>query len=279
VFSVAFDFEWERPAGRRGFKWVKADTETRLVPIEGAPFERYRPLEEAPALFRTFADLPPDADALLAFADRYGALGHGWDQLDLWKEAVRRTKRLVTVWDTIARQDWEALRAVVAELPRLGRLYTAGGDVTRASAKELADAGAVFLYHEVAGRLFGWTFGALDPIRKPRIDWNLKERRAVLKLSPPCLLDAMHFQLGRALLGDKGYRKCEACGRWFEPGAGPNKRSDRRICSDSCRVALYRRRKARARELRAAGWTAKRIARELGAELSKVHKWLSKDKE
>src|SRR6266542_1679370 len=103
MLSVAFDFTWERPAKGKGFAWEKTDAGGLcLVRTAGAPFERYKPLEECTGLFRTFADLPPDPVALLGFVNRYGALGGEWDEFGLWKEGVARMKSLVAAWNALA---------------------------------------------------------------------------------------------------------------------------------------------------------------------------------
>jgi hypothetical protein len=277
VLEVAFEFVWERPAKRKGFAWEETDAgDTRLVRVEGAPFEHYQPLKECTGLFRTFAGLSPDPAALLGFANRYGALGAGWDDLALWREGIARMKALVVAWDALAAENWDALRSVLSKLPKA--LFQPGTDAKHASPGELVNAGVHLLYHEVAGRLFGWTFGAWSRQREPPVVWHRQAKRLVLKLVPPSLMDAMGLQLADAIQGNKRYRSCEACGRWFELAPG-RARADRQTCSTSCRVKLYRVRQQQARDLHGKGWSIKRISKELGSDVSTVKKWLSKHKE
>jgi hypothetical protein len=58
---------------------------------------------------------------------------------------------------------------------------------------------------------------------------------------PNCLYGAAWRQLAEAILGNRQYRQCQQCPRWFvlAPDVG---RADKRYCSDACRAAAYRRR-------------------------------------
>jgi Putative ATPase subunit of terminase (gpP-like) len=277
VLKIGFEFTWERPAKGKGFAWQETDSgEIRLVRVEGVPFESYGPLNECTGLFRTFAALDPEPVAMLKFANRNGLLGGDWDELALWREGIARLKSLVAAWDALAAEDWAALRAVLSKRPKA--LFQPGSDAKRAGPSELANAAVHLLYREVAGRIFGWTFGAWSRQQHPPVLWHQQTKRLVLQLVPPSLMDAMLLQFADAIQGGKRYHQCEACSRWFErrPGLA---RADRQTCSDSCRVKLYRLRQARARELHGEGWSAKRIAKELGSDVSTIKKWASKNKE
>jgi hypothetical protein len=277
VLNVVVEFVWERPAKRKGFAWEETDSgETRLARVEGAPFETYKPLKDCTGLFRTFANLSQDPAVMLAFANRYGALGYGWDRMGLFREGVVRMKRLVSVWDALTREDWETLRAVLSKLPRA--LFQPGADAKSASHGELVNAGVHLLYHEVGGLTFGWTFGAWSRQQDPPVLWHPGAAQLVLKLAPPSLMHAMYLQLAQAVLGNKTYHQCLACGVWFELAPG-QARADRQTCSGSCRVKLYRLRQVRARELHGEGWSLKRISKELGSDVSTIKKWLSQNKE
>ncbi len=275
--DIDIDFSWERPAKAKGFAWQETNAgEMRLVRIEGVPFKSYRPLRECTGLFRTFADLAPDNAAMLGFANRYGNLGSGWDVLALWKEGIARMKGLVTTWDALTAEDWTTLRAVLSKLPKA--LFQPGTDSKRAGPGDLVSTAIRLLYHEVGGRLFGWTFGAWRRQSTPPVIWHSAAKQPVLKLTPPRLMDAMYLQFAHAILGNKNYQICQACGRWFELAPGLN-RADRLTCSDYCRVKLYRLRQQRARELHGQGWSVKRISKELGSDTSTIKKWLSENKE
>jgi hypothetical protein len=281
--SLDIDFAWERPAKAKGFTWQETDDGmTHLVRVEGVPFERYQPLRvrECTGLFRTFAGLAPDPAALLGFANRYGNLGSGWDTLGFWKEGIRRLNALVATWDALLAEDWAALRTRFAKLPPalFQALAQSGTEAKRAGRSELVNAAVHLLYREVGGRLFGWTFGAWSRQQTPPVVWHPDAKQPVLKLTPPSLMDAIYLQFARAILGNKSYQTCQACGRWFELAPGVN-RADRQTCSPYCRVKLYRLRQRRACDLHEQGWTVKRISKELGSTVLTVKKWLSQNKE
>jgi hypothetical protein len=276
VLDIAVEFVWERPTKRTGFAWQDTDAgETRLVRVEGAPFERYEPLKECTGLFHSFAALTPDPEAMLGFANRYGALGADWDELGLWIEAVARMRTLVAAWRGLTQENWGALRTTLSKIPALGQrvLFQPGTDLKRAGPSELVNAAVHLLYNDVGGMTFGWTFGAWSRQPNPPVVWHQKAKCPVLKLTPPSLWHAMYLQLARAILGNKSYQPCQACGRWFELAPGLN-RADRQTCSDYCRVKNYRLRKQQDRELHDKGWPVTRIAKELGSHTNTIEKWL-----
>jgi hypothetical protein len=88
---------------------------------------RRYPLFDEPNILRDFANLSPTAEAILQFANRYGALDADmvplyypggkpdnmlWvgESLRLWIKEIRKMKRLVTLWDMIKGCQIEALR-------------------------------------------------------------------------------------------------------------------------------------------------------------------------
>jgi hypothetical protein len=132
-----FQFEWEVPAG--GFRWVEATSQrdgakhTRpalvaasVVDPAVADTATFSP-EPDPLLFRLFAEVGPDEDAIRTFATRYGDLGRPVELslarrgklkshtalvgtfLDTWQWQVAEMRRLTTLWDLIHRGDEESL--------------------------------------------------------------------------------------------------------------------------------------------------------------------------
>jgi hypothetical protein len=282
VLDVVIKFVWERPVKGKGFTWEEDGEDpnrSRLARVEGAPFEQYQPLTVCTGLFRTFAELQPTPTAILTFANRYGAPGDDnagglWD-FCIWKEMIGRMQFLVGAWDALSQGDWKRMRSGLAKMPR--SLFQQGIDLGNANQAQLVGAVIHLLYHEVAGMTFGWTFGVWARQQNSPVLWNQQTKRPLLKLVPPSLWHAMYLQFAQAILGSKRYQRCGACNRWFELAPGIN-RSDRRICSDSCRVQLYRIRQQRARELHARGRTIKQISKELGSDVATIETWINKRK-
>jgi hypothetical protein len=67
--------------------------------------------------------------------------------------------------------------------------------------------------------------------------------RVGLRVVPQSLIGFLWLQFAKAVEGNKSYRRCEDCGKWFELG-GQSSRSDKRFCTDTCRVRNDRKRKA-----------------------------------
>jgi hypothetical protein len=62
-----------------------------------------------------------------------------------------------------------------------------------------------------------------------------------LTIVPRSLISALWLQLARAVEGNRSYRSCEFCQRWFEVGA--EVRADAKYCKNACRQKAYRRHK------------------------------------
>jgi hypothetical protein len=267
------DFIWQRPASRKkGFRWEGPEEDRRLVRVPGAAFTSYRPQQ---AIFRDFACCEPTPEAVLAFANRYGALRQRleFDTLTSWREGIQQMSQLVCLSDAVTAgeckkisQALEPFRAdpalaTAADIRPIRQKHEHGEKVSR---NELAHAAVMRLYH------------AISPLERlePEGTWHSLSGNVALSLRYADLLDFMFSQLGHALLGGRQFRPCVACGKWslLQPGVN---RADRITCSAYCRLRLYRQRRARAVELHRRGWSPQKIAQEIGSDVSKIRQWLS----
>jgi hypothetical protein len=132
-----FQFAWEVPAA--GYVWVEATSQrdgakhtgpalvaASVVGPAVADTATFSPGPD-PLLFRLFAEVGPDADAIRTFATRYGDLGRPVELslarrgkikshtalvgtfLDTWQWQVAEMRRLTALWDLIYRGDAESL--------------------------------------------------------------------------------------------------------------------------------------------------------------------------
>jgi len=89
------------------------------------------------------------------------------------------------------------------------------------------------------------------------------------------LLGCMWLQFARAIGGDKSYRACENCKRWFEIGGGTlGGRSDKRYCCGTCKAAAHAKKRVRARRLYRSGRMPADIAQKLDTPIGTVKGWI-----
>jgi hypothetical protein len=79
----------------------------------------------------------------------------------------------------------------------------------------------------------------------PRLLYDPNRRKPVMQIIPKNLLSAMWLQFARTIDGNKEFRACKECGRWFEIS---HKQADgrtrrREFCSDPCKSKDYRKRR------------------------------------
>jgi transposase-like protein len=95
-----------------------------------------------------------------------------------------------------------------------------------------------------------------------------------LRVVPVSLFACLWMQLAEVMSTDKEQRVCPGCREWFEVKS-KGTRSDRQYCGDACRKRVHRERQETARRLHAEGRKVKDIARELGADVASVLKWVN----
>jgi hypothetical protein len=287
----AAGFRWEKggwPASDRGKPtWL-------LVPNEsedgGQRAPGFTPFEDVPALFKIFADLPPDdRGAILEFANQYGRLGVGTDSarppsgddpfpgvpgesLGNWADAIRSVRAAVEAWDAVVAGDADAAEATVR--PHRGQLSRADGT---APPQDVFDEANLILERWVNGGL-NRLGNSSEPGVIVRFWGGRSPAESGWKITPLSLLGAMWLQLGDAIAEGKEFRRCRMCDSWFFVPEGG--RTARRVfCSDTCKAKDYRQRRDRAAELKAAGKGVGEIERTLSAEgletdLDTIKKWV-----
>lgn len=99
--------------------------------------------------------------------------------------------------------------------------------------------------------------------------------KLVVTLQPDSLLGALWLQFAAAVHANKSFAQCPQCRTIFEISRDSSgKRRSARFCSNRCRVAHYRERIERARELHARGIAPREIAPALGTTVATVSNWL-----
>ena len=311
-------FQWSVP--RDGFLWLATKGGKTLdaylpgrfltepFPVGGGTYEArfYEPMKES-ALYLNFARLEPTEDAVLAFANKFGALGdptsHFIDLvpdsgsegspagkgelLDAWKDAITEMGEITRLWNAARNQDlatlgkqilWKEGQVLYVREPGLGRGPKGGGELIaqdnyRPERFLRFDQGDLVLpaMYVVQKHINA----NLDGLLVKRLLWKENENKLAIYDVPKSLYTAMWLQFMRALAADTNYRQCDYCGDWFElnPGIG---RKNKRFCSDYHRTASHRKRKTEALKLSAQGMSANDIAAKVDMDLDTVTKWLAR---
>jgi hypothetical protein len=288
-------------------RWVLTDD----VAV-GRPYgaRQYQPLKAETGLYRTFAFVSADdREAILSFANEYGNLGVGGRVMDLtesddparrlgvlgepfevWRTAIAEMRRAVALWDMTKAGD-------VAGLRRILRWQAAEKDAMGLGMEEgwcyrAPDGRGAFVRQErglfkpgdvltpASFLVQQWVNDNLRGRASPMLVYDLDLGRQVAQVVPHDLLTAMWLQFWQGIGGNKDYHSCKECGRWFELSSdqSAHRTVRREFCSDPCKSRDYRRRKDRARQLKAEGKSVKEIARETDTDLDTIKKWVTKRK-
>lgn len=277
----AFDFEWTVP--EFGFEWSSPDrkevakrTGRVLIPKPADRARYYLPLQDEPGLFKTFAELEPDEEGVLAFANKYGLLGIAAplpvsisgvvelsaETMSSWLDQVEAMRRLLRLLDCIQssnkrelakRVTWDADGVSVHWTSVLGGAKYESHHIlatneihperlARFSRGDLIQPALLYLQIEINKEMK----------KHPAPARLLRERDGKLSVYcvPSSLISAMWLQFALAIDGNKDYRLCEGCHRYFEVGTGTSaggRRVDAKACSATCRQRLQRKEKKNVR--------------------------------
>jgi hypothetical protein len=211
------------------------------------------------ALFMNFQSNVRDADSALAFAARYGFLGAPvterallpdgrtyvvGDALAAWLSEAEGMRRAVALWDAVRTRSRRAMLRDphVAAIARPVDTLSQSAPLHLSAVPDADIRGyALFTLAHLVNR-------GLDA----RIDQHEAQVGSELRVEGDdlafrvvgrTLRGALWLQLALAVGGDKRFRQCPRDGRWWElhPDIA---RSNKVYCSDACKQAAYRERKA-----------------------------------
>jgi hypothetical protein len=305
--ELDLDFRW--PVPKAGFRWedgewLPQDAEgvSDSLLVDAPDRERaqrpYAPLAVS-GLFREFADLQPSKEGILAFANKYGALGvstffttgSGPQEAQMlgrlgetqarWAAEIARMKEAVTLLDLVRARDEAGLaRLLHWREARVDGLFP----VWPESWAYEAPGHSVPLVGYVPSNIFAPAVGLVMAWANEKLQGRTTlqladdgEGRPVLRVGLSILLTALWVQLAQDVVQPAEYRRCKTCGRWFAVPADRRK-AEQVFCQDACKSKDFRQRKARAQQLAAEGKTAKTIAQEVETDLATVKKWVGRGK-
>lgn len=267
-------FVW--PVTEAGYAWEADGAERVLVAVRPWPTRRDEPTGQQTALFRTFARLSPDPEAVLTFAARYGHLGEflwvGGAKFDPTRagETEGLNTRLLAQTDrepaALGRERPETLSFWRAQIEAM-RAADGLWDEIRAGKADPDRTG------QVAGAIARGCRGRVDD----RFEYDARSRTTGWRKLPLDLLGAMWLQFADAVAGGKQVRQCPACSGWFVVAPG-GARVDKQHCSVNCRQKAYQGRRERAAALYARNNSFAKTAAELDTDVETVKGWIEKAK-
>jgi hypothetical protein len=269
------------PIPRRGQQGSQGDYLAERLPKKRRAYE---PLVEHTGLFRTFASLADDKDAIVAFADKYGLLLGGnetifvplprgeraaitrdgnlgsvpAERLDTWRAEIAEMRELLALWCAARESDKKKLAAhlkwhggdVVSYRPAPEHSITEEAiwrrerDPAPMAVGDLIKPALYYLARRVTRRLEGDE--ERPALAFPALIWDTDKVAPVLVLSPKNLLGALWLQFAQAISGNKIFRECDECSTWFEVSKSAF-RVNRMYCSGACKAKAYRRRQEKER--------------------------------
>jgi hypothetical protein len=302
--------EFAPPGPPKGSGPSAADSiEMRSVPEAAA----YNALRSHSGLFMSLAKSARDPAGIKSFFDRFAqrqwgrrgpwpvpseelpsTLGGSHQTLEKWARQAREMERLTDLWEWVKKQDRLALRDHIQWREYEGKrqvLYDPREYVRPRGQRHAAEdrpeviaspevrpewldvfvpgdvalPAAAFLQAKINEHLTGGVrLGML---------YDVDGGRLRLTAVPKDLLTALWLQFAHAVDGVKDFGQCRECGAWFE--LSPEvARTNRRFCSDACRLRRYRQRQGRARSMHAEGVPLDVIAEELESDVATVNRWI-----
>ena len=265
-------FSW--PVTESGYAWEDNGMEPVLVAQRPWPTRRDEPTVQNSALFRTFAGLVPEPDAVLKFVARYGHLGEF-----VWVRGAKFDPARAGETDVL---NASLLARTALEPARLGRERPESLSFWVVQIEGMRAAHEV--WDEIrAGRSdpdrMGQVAEAIDRGCRGRVEcrfeYDRRNRTSEWSKIPLDLLGAIWLQFADAVAGDKQVRQCPVCSDWFVVAPG-RARTDKQHCSLRCRQKAYESRKDLAIKLYAQNGSVEETASQLDWDAEVVGEWIKK---
>jgi hypothetical protein len=210
------------------------------------------------ALFMHFQSDVRDSDGALDFAAQYGFLGapvtervllaggriYVGDSLATWLNEAEGMRRAVALWDAIRTR---SRRAMLRD-PHVAALARPVSALSQSIPIHLSTVPDAEIHGYALVTLARLTNRGLQaPIDRYEAqvgpELRVEEDRLAFRVVGRTLLGDLWLQLALAVGGDKRFRQCPRDGRWWEIHRDIA-RTNKVYCSDACKQAAYRERKA-----------------------------------
>jgi hypothetical protein len=245
----------------------KLSTKPALYLTYGDPkgqLRPYEPLRQQPALFRIFAEVALDPDAILQFANAHGVLGaplsvwvtdkkkglYAGESPNAWLGEIAAMREAVTLWDAAEQADQAVLRRFVhwASSPTRVDYHSDTNLVEIASDDRSPEMLRRFVPGELRSPARHYVQRVANAHLRGRVSaqllWDETRERMRLYSVPFSLIGALWLQFAQAIEGNEGnktFRHCQECGSKFEVAQRPGQ--ERAYCSSACQTRASRERK------------------------------------
>ena len=185
-------------------------------------------------------------------------------------------KRAVSLWEAVEKQDEASLLSRLGRRWRpsgasLGRDTVLFGGYKHDVAEKIDPSNVLARGRLILSELIG---KKLRDHAAPELVPDERARELSLSIVPQNLLGAMWVQFARTVEGSRDIRRCATCGTWLF--ISPDTfRTNRRYCSDTCRVRTHKLRQRQARRMRKDGASLRQIAKELDTKMKIVKGWVA----
>jgi hypothetical protein len=258
--EMAPQFLWQ--VSEAGYEWQKGDDGLELHPA-GKARRVYSPPAD---LFLQIAQIELGTketnDAIQAFADRFGLLSladaKGGESRDLWPEHISGIAKAVKLWGLITEQPNELKKYI--RWPNRRQVEFAGAERRTAAGKAFRDTTTIASFKHRPELLDRFRYGdslqpartylqniineRLDQLVDYRMHWTPDCKKMAAAPTPRDLAGFLWLSLALAIRDSSTFRPCASCGTILIVAAegSPGIRSQRRTCSNACRMALSRQR-------------------------------------
>lgn len=268
-----------------------------------------RHYQPEPNLFLKFAAIDPGSDSqILSFANTYGLLESArfyfpkrkkgepvqsflGELRSRWVENLHPMKQAVSLWDAITSKDtsllekcvvWESSQHITYHWPPSSDWQTPWSThATIASPQVNQDFLTRFRLGDVVmpARMYLQKIvnEHLQQTVAPRLLWTPPDRQKMgLFFVPESLIGCLWYQLAGAIADFHKFRTCDVCQKpMLVAPEGSGYRTNRKTCSNACRIRLYAGRKAEARRLRSEKHSVREIAKQLDTDVEQIKKWIA----
>jgi hypothetical protein len=275
----------------------------RPAPALAAIGNKARRIPIPDELFLEFAELDPESDAdILGFANAHGLLGvrpplglitagkelpqdriTGELKSD-WSVRIRQMKKATEIWMAVKTKNTELLAERVRWAGPRHIEYVGLGRKAGSSQQSFRDSETIILpedhselkKHDVIGRSYAWLLTTINENLSTYVAYRLLRIRGSEDIGtfplPINLTGAMWFKLAGVIATFSSIRSCDECGRPMVIAPG-GYRSNRRTCSNACRIRMYDTRKREARRMYEERMPLKEIAISLDTTVAQIQKW------